>query len=80
MARQGQRQETIERCTVHYTIQCNTTACSEMTVWHNIDDVGQKSTTFLGQGPQCIIFSALEGQRQNYDLNVKNKKLKAKFI
>ena len=28
--------------------------------------LGQRCTTFLGQGPQCIIFSALEGLNQNY--------------
>jgi len=26
----------------------------------------QRCTTFLGQGPQHIIVSALEGRRQNY--------------
>ena len=30
------------------------------------DTLNQRCTTFLGQGPQCIIFSALEGRRQNY--------------
>jgi len=29
----------------------------------------QRCTTFLGQGLQCIIFSALEGRRQNYEPN-----------
>src|SRR6218665_1909817 len=31
--------------------------------------ISQRCTTLLGQGPQCIIFSALEGRRQNYKLN-----------
>jgi len=31
--------------------------------------IGQRCTTFLGQGPQCIILSALEGQRQKHELN-----------
>src|SRR6218665_3326209 len=29
----------------------------------------QRCTAFLGQGPQCIIFDALEGWRQSYGLN-----------
>jgi len=29
----------------------------------------QRCTTFLGQGPQVIILRALEGRKQNYDLN-----------
>src|SRR6218665_640644 len=29
----------------------------------------QRCTAFLGQGPQCLIFSALEDRRQNYGLN-----------
>ena len=33
------------------------------------DWLEQRYTTFLDQGPQCIIFSALEDRRQNYDLN-----------
>jgi len=39
--------------------------CVEMT-WN---DLYQRCTTFLGQGPQCLVFNALEGRRQNYDLN-----------
>jgi len=34
-------------------------------IYHGIH---QRCTTFLGQGPQHIIFSALEGRRQNYEL------------
>jgi len=30
--------------------------------------IEQRCTTFLGEGRQGIIFSAVEGQRQNYDL------------
>src|SRR6218665_1274057 len=32
----------------------------------------QRCTPFLGQGPQCIILSALKGQRQNYELKAEN--------
>jgi len=32
--------------------------------------IKQRCTTLLGQGPQRTIFSALEGRRQNYKLNV----------
>src|SRR6218665_886699 len=31
---------------------------------------------FLGQGPQCIIFSALEGRRQNYEPNFRELSIK----
>jgi len=31
---------------------------------------------FLGQGPQSIIFSALEGRRQNYELNFRESSIK----
>src|SRR6218665_3022381 len=33
------------------------------------DRLHQRCTTFLAQGAQFIILSALEGRRQNYDLN-----------
>src|SRR6218665_1805600 len=38
--------------------------------------VVQKCTTFLGQGPQHIIFNALEGQRQNYELKFQESSIK----
>jgi len=33
--------------------------------------MGQRCTTLMGQGPQCIIFGALEGRRKIYDLNLR---------
>jgi len=36
----------------------------------------QRCTTFLGQGPQCITFSALEGRRQSYELNYRESSIK----
>jgi len=38
--------------------------------------LSQRCTTFLGQGPQCIIFSALEGRRQNYELKFHESSIK----
>jgi len=35
----------------------------------NTHTLKQRRTTFLGQGPWCIIFNALKIRRQNYDLN-----------
>ena len=40
-----------------------------------IDPLGQKGTTFLGQGPPCISFSAFEGRIQNYDPNFRESSL-----
>jgi len=37
----------------------------------------QRCTTFLGQG---IIFSTLEGQRQNYELNFPESSVKNRFF
>jgi len=33
----------------------------------------------LGQGPQIIIFSALEGRRQNYELNFRQSSIEIRF-
>jgi len=40
------------------------------------DRIAQRCTTFLGQGPQCITFSALEVRKQNYDLNFRKSSVK----
>jgi len=40
------------------------------TVWD------QRCTNFLGKGPQCIIFSALESRKQNYELNCRESSTK----
>ena len=34
--------------------------------------VEKRGTALLGQGPQCIIFSAIDGRRQNYELNFRD--------
>src|SRR6218665_228128 len=36
----------------------------------------QRCTTLLGKGPQCIIFSAREGRRQNYELKFQESSIK----
>jgi len=36
---------------------------------------GAHCATFFGQGPQHIIFSALEGQRQNYEFNFRESRI-----
>src|SRR6218665_3574823 len=41
-----------------------------------VSHVEQRCITFLGQGPQRIIFSALEGQRQNYELRFQESSIK----
>ena len=33
--------------------------------------ITQRCTTFVGQGPKSIAFGAIEGRRQNYDLNLR---------
>jgi len=38
--------------------------------------VQQRCTTLLGQGPQSVIFSALEGRRQNYELYFRKSSIK----
>ena len=40
----------------------------------------QRCTTFLGQGPQRIIFSAIEGRRQNYELNFRKSSINYDFF
>jgi len=40
----------------------------------------QRCTTFLGQGPQSIIFSALLGRRQNHELNFRESSIKNQFL
>src|SRR6218665_1585428 len=40
----------------------------------------QRCNAFLGQIPQCIIFSALEGRRQNYELNCQETSKKPTFF
>ena len=42
--------------------------------------IDQRCTTFLGQGPQHIIFSPLEGRRQNHELNLRVKYKNTDFI
>ena len=42
--------------------------------------VSQRCTTFLGQGPQCITFSALEGGRQSNNLNIRKSSVKNGFF
>src|SRR6218665_2830849 len=42
-------------------------------LWCNLE---QRRTTFLGQRPQCIIFSALKGRRQNYKLTFRESRIK----
>ena len=45
--------------------------------WYQTDiSLHQRCTTFLGQGPHRIIFSALEGQRQNYELKFRESSIK----
>src|SRR6218665_1090777 len=34
----------------------------------------------MGRGPQCIIFSALEGRRKNYELNFREPSIKNYFL
>ena len=41
------------------------------------DAVLQRGTTFMNQGPQHMIFSALEGRIQNYQLNFRESSKKA---
>src|SRR6218665_214791 len=43
-------------------------SCSQYT---GTQSICQRCTTFLGQGPQCNLFGALEGRRQNYELNIR---------
>jgi len=40
------------------------------------DSLKQRWTTFLGQGPQHIILSAIVGRRQNYELNFRKSSIK----
>src|SRR6218665_283003 len=50
------------------------TACTrlhKLCIIFPCDTIDQRCTAFLAQGPQCIIFSALEDRRQNYDPNVR---------
>src|SRR6218665_3015774 len=43
-------------------------------------DMSEVHTTFLGQGPQCIICRALEGRRQNSELNYREPSIKKSKI
>src|SRR6218665_2258361 len=40
----------------------------------------QRCNAFLGQIPQCIIFSALESRRENYELNCQETSKKPTFF
>ena len=44
-----------------------------------LGEVQQRCTTFFGQEPQCMIFNALEGRRQNYELNFRKSSIKTDF-
>src|SRR6218665_83741 len=43
---------------------------------YQANNLTQGCTTFLGQGTQRIIFSALDGQRQNYELKFRESSIK----
>jgi len=54
---------------------------SSIIVWLKVTSfenvlIVQRCTTFLGDGLQCIISSALEARRQNYDLNFRKWNIK----